>query len=186
MYEEDEPAQHNTSVRHGLARLLHGRTVAVAESCTAGRISVQIAAEDGASAFFLGGVSAYHERTKRSLLAVVAPCIYSEEAAAQMAEGVAHLTTADVSVATTGVAGPEPVDGVAPGTVCIAALVDGTTRTRTFYLDGTAEEICDGAASAALDMLEQMLSASNTGTGSEQAVARDEVSRPALTGTERP
>ena len=144
-------------------RTLAGRRVATAESCTAGRIATLLAREPGASAFLLGGLVAYHEETKRALLHVTAPCIYSEETATQMAQGVCTLTGADVAVATTGLAGPEPLDGVAPGTVCIAVRVADTTTARTYHFDGTEDEICDRAAERALADLEAAL-ATEAGT----------------------
>lgn len=148
----DSPAP-DGAVRSGpgwLAHLLAGRQIATAESCTAGRIATLLAAEPGASSFLLGGLVAYHEVTKRELLRVTAPSIYCEEAARQMADGVRDLTGAEVTVATTGLAGPEPLDGIAPGTVCIAVSVSGATSARTYRFDGTEDEICASAAERAL------------------------------------
>lgn len=139
---------------HGvMLRLAAGRRIATAESCTAGRIASLLAAEVGASEFLLGGLVAYHETTKRELLHVSAPCIYSEEAAAQMAVGICELTGAQLAVSTTGLAGPEPIEGVAPGTVWIATRVDGQTSVRTYRFDGTEPQICERAAEQALDDL---------------------------------
>ncbi|RPI07691.1 MAG: CinA family protein, partial [Actinobacteria bacterium] len=109
-----------------VASALGGRAVASAESCTAGRICEALATVTGASDWFRGGVVAYQEPVKRALLDVEAASVLSEQAAAEMATGVAELLEADVSVATTGVAGDEPVDGVAPGTVFIATCVGGS------------------------------------------------------------
>jgi PncC family amidohydrolase len=150
---EEHDEMSDSPQRRSLAQLLAGRQVAAAESCTAGRIATLLAAEAGASSFLLGGLVAYHEVTKRALLRVTAPCIYSEETASQMAEGVCDLTGADAAVATTGLAGPEPLDGVAPGTVCIAVTVSGATTVRTYCFDGTEDEICEQAAERALDDL---------------------------------
>lgn len=139
---------------HGvLARLVAGRRIATAESCTAGRIASRLAAEVGASEFLLGGLVAYHDETKRSLLHVTVPSVYSDEAAAQMAAGVCDLTGAELAVATTGLAGPEPLDGIIPGTVWIATRVDGSTEVRTYRFDGTEAEICERAADQAFDDL---------------------------------
>lgn len=133
-----------------VGRLAAGRTVTTAESCTAGRIATRLAAEDGASDFLLGGIVAYHEETKRSLLGVRAASIYCEEAAEQMAAGACALTGADAAVATSGIAGPDPIDGVAPGTVFVAVRVDGATTARTYRFAGTADEICGRATEQAL------------------------------------
>lgn len=154
---ESEPSPtHDPRAGQGpgwLAQALGARRLATAESCTAGRVATELAREDGASGFLLGGLVAYHESTKRTLLHVSSPSIYSEEAATEMAAGVCDLTGADVAVATTGVAGPEPIDGVAPGTVRIAVRIAGRTTTRTYRFDGTAEEVCHQATVRALDDL---------------------------------
>lgn len=147
-------ARADRATTHGvLARLVAGRRIATAESCTAGRIASRLAGEVGASEFLLGGLVAYHEETKRALLHVTVPSVYSEEAAAQMAAGVCDLTGAELAVASTGLAGPEPLDGVTPGTVWIATRVDGATEVRIYRFDGTATEICERAADQAFDDL---------------------------------
>lgn len=148
-----------------VAAVLGGRRVAVAESCTGGRISVALAAVERASDFYCGGITAYQERTKRELLGVAAPSVLSGEAAAEMARGIAEVLGAEVSVATTGVAGTEPVDGVAPGTVFVATRVDGTERIETLRLDGDPDAICDGAATRALELLASHLAQVDTPPG---------------------
>jgi PncC family amidohydrolase len=128
----------------------NGRTVACAESCTAGRLSQAFAAVDGALAWFRGGIVAYQAPVKRALLAVTETSVLSEAAAAEMAVGVAALLSADVTVATSGVIGGDPQDGVAPGTVFIATSVDGTVVTRTHHLEGEPQHILDAAVRQAL------------------------------------
>jgi nicotinamide-nucleotide amidase len=140
--------------RSGTAELvalaLDGRAIACAESCTAGRLSAALATVTGASDWFRGAVVAYQEPVKRALLDVEAASVLSEQAAAEMATGVAELLDADVSVATTGVAGEEPVDGVAPGTVFIATCVGGSVRVATHRFDGDPLTVCDSASDCAL------------------------------------
>jgi nicotinamide-nucleotide amidase len=135
----------------GLA--LKGRTVASAESCTAGRISEALATVTGAADWFRGGIVAYQEPVKRALLDVEAASVLTEQAAAQMAIGVADLLDADVAVATTGVAGDEPVDGVPPGTVFIATRIGSSTRVATHRFDGDPIAICEAATERALAAL---------------------------------
>ncbi len=89
-----------------VSRALAGRTVAAAESCTAGRIVASLAGVDRASEFLRGGVVAYQESVKRSLLGVSAVSVYSEEAVGEMAAAVRRILGADVGVATSGVAAP--------------------------------------------------------------------------------
>lgn len=91
------------------------RTLAVAESVTAGHVQSRVAAISGASEFFLGGITAYtldekvrHLGVDRAAAARV-NCV-SAEVAEQMARGVCRLFEADIGLATTGYA--EPADGV--------------------------------------------------------------------------
>ena len=88
-----------------VAELLDGRTIATAESCTAGRLAEVLATVERATDFFRGGIVAYQEWVKRDLLGVTASSVLTPEAAAQMAIGAARLMRAEVAVSTTGVAG---------------------------------------------------------------------------------
>jgi nicotinamide-nucleotide amidase len=144
-----------------VALALNGRAIASAESCTAGRICEALATVTGASDWFRGGVVAYQEPVKRALLDVEAASVLSEQAAAEMATGVAELLEADVSVATTGVAGDEPVDGVVPGTVFIATCVGGSLRVATHHFGGDPVEVCEAASDCALTSLLDHLRAEN-------------------------
>ena len=53
-----------------------------------------------------------------------------------MARGVADLLDAQVSVATTGLAGGEPQDGIEVGTVFIGTFVSGLMRSSRHRFDG--------------------------------------------------
>jgi len=97
-----------------VGRLLtdQGRTIAVAESCTGGEIAERLTAIPGSSAYFLGGVVAYANSAKQSLLGVPEELLVehgavSEPVARVMAEGVCKLFGADIGVATTGISGPD-------------------------------------------------------------------------------
>ena len=136
-----------------VAARVDGRAIACAESCTAGRICEALATVTGASDWFRGGVVAYQEPVKRALLDVEAASVLSEQAAAEMATGVAELLEADVSVATTGVAGDEPIDGVDPGTVFIATCVGGSVRVAMHRFDGDPVAVCESASDCALTSL---------------------------------
>ena len=140
-----------------VAELLDGRAVACAESCTAGRVSQALATVEGASNWFAGALVAYQEHAKRSLLHVRAASVLSAEAAAEMAEGIARLLEVPVAVATTGVAGDQPVDGVGPGVVFIATRVGDATATSIHRFEGDPEDVCDAAAECALTQLVEHL-----------------------------
>ncbi|MED6328228.1 MAG: competence/damage-inducible protein A [Actinomycetota bacterium] len=103
-----------------------GLTLATAESVTGGMVGTRLTEVPGASRAFLGSVVAYDSDVKRGLLGVPPDVhVVSEEAVSAMAVGVCAHLDADVSVAVTGVAGPDPQDGLEPGTVWMATCVDG-------------------------------------------------------------
>ncbi len=106
-----------------------GLTLATAESLTGGMIGTRLTEVPGASRAFVGSVVAYDGAVKRDLLGVPADVhVVSEEAVSAMAAGVCAHLGADVSVAVTGVAGPDPQDGIEPGTVWMATCVDGAVE----------------------------------------------------------
>ncbi|MCZ9341180.1 nicotinamide-nucleotide amidohydrolase family protein, partial [Streptomyces sp. TRM76130] len=102
-----------------------GATVAVAESLTGGLVAAQLTSVPGASQVFRGSVTAYATDLKHDLLGVDAAVLAARGAvdpqvAVEMAAGVRKALGADWGVATTGVAGPDPQDGQAVGTVFVA------------------------------------------------------------------
>ncbi|HEX7095561.1 MAG TPA: competence/damage-inducible protein A [Acidimicrobiales bacterium] len=104
-----------------------GLTMATAESVTGGMIASRLCDIPGASAAFRGSIVSYASDVKHDLLGVAPGPVVSEAAARAMAEGVCRVLGADVAVAVTGVAGPDPQEGFEPGTVFMATLVDGET-----------------------------------------------------------
>jgi len=88
-----------------------GQTVAVAESCSGGGLGAALTAVPGSSEVVLGGVIAYANAVKQSLLRVPAELLnrhgaVSDPVAAAMAEGVRRCTGADWGLGITGIAGP--------------------------------------------------------------------------------
>jgi nicotinamide-nucleotide amidase len=140
-----------------IATCLDGRTIATAESCTAGRVAATLACVAGAVDFLRGGLVAYQEPIKRQLLGVVAESVLSLNCARQMASGVCGLLGADVGVATTGVAGDEPEEGIQPGTVFIGVSVKGETTAGRYVFSGEPAEVCEQAKTQALsDLLDAL------------------------------
>jgi len=105
-----------------------GLTLATAESLTGGMIGTRLTDIPGASRAFLGSIVAYDGDVKRGLLGVPEGPVVSEAAVVAMAEGACRVLGADVSVAVTGVAGPDPQEGEKPGTVWMATSVDGVVE----------------------------------------------------------
>jgi len=86
-------------------------TLAVAESCTGGRLADTLTDVPGSSATFIGGVVAYANTMKQDFLGVSQQTLeqwgaVSAETAAEMARGLRSRTGADISLAITGIAGP--------------------------------------------------------------------------------
>ncbi|MFE4466693.1 CinA family protein [Oerskovia sp. NPDC056781] len=118
-----------------------GWTLAVAESLTGGLVTARLVAVPGASAVLRGGVTAYATDLKASVLGVDAELLAARGAvdpvvARQMAQGVRRLLGADVGLATTGVAGPDPQDGKPPGLVHVAVVSPERTEVAELHLDG--------------------------------------------------
>ena len=102
-----------------------GLTIAVAESLTGGALTAALVDVPGASACLRGGVVAYATDLKSALLGVDAALLAEHGAvhpdvALAMAAGVRERLGADLGLATTGVAGPDPQDGALPGTFHVA------------------------------------------------------------------
>lgn len=142
----------------------HDLYLATAESCTAGLIAAAIGSVSGGGQVMESGYVVYSPQAKHRLLGVSSNTIEefgltSEEVAREMATGALHDSEANVAVATTGVAGPEPMDDIPPGTVCFAwafateqgtALFSGTER-----FDGDREEVIRQASSHALSAVRE-------------------------------
>ena len=103
-----------------------GKTLAIAESCTGGKIAENITAYSGASAYFKGGMVTYSTASKINILKVDEDLIekhsvVSSEVAEAMAQNVKRVFDSDYGIATTGNAGPSKGDSdAAVGTVVIA------------------------------------------------------------------
>jgi len=139
-----------------------GQTVASAESLTGGLVVSRLIDPPGASAVVRGGIVAYATDAKASVLGVDAELLADRGAvdadvAQQMAEGVRRVLDADWGVATTGVAGPDPQDGVPVGRVYVAVAGPDGTCVQQHDLSGDRRDIRDGAVGAALALLMKSL-----------------------------
>ena len=141
----------------------HGLTIAVGESCTGGLLGARFTAVPGSSDEFLGGVIAYGNALKQTLLGVREETLrlygaVSEEVAREMAEGARRATGAAIGVGITGIAGPGGGTAEKPvGLVWIAVVVDGVTRAYGGRFIGDRGEIRFRSTQAALDMLRREL-----------------------------
>ena len=151
------------SAAAALVHLLTDRslTIATAESLTGGQLAAAIVDVPGASVVFNGGVVAYATPVKHSVLGVDAGLLEERGAvdpdvAEQMADHVRRVCAvdgrpADVGLATTGVAGPDPQDGRPPGTVYVAVASAGGIRSVALELAGDRPAVRRAAVAAAID-----------------------------------
>jgi nicotinamide-nucleotide amidase len=142
----------------------HQLVLTTAESCTAGTIIALLSDVPGSGGCLESGYVVYSVQAKRRLLGVPLEVIEqynltSEEVARAMAEGALHDAEANVAVAVTGVAGPEPMDGIEPGTVCFAWAFTGPTGCKVFshteHFSGDRSQVREAAARYALAHIAQ-------------------------------
>jgi nicotinamide-nucleotide amidase len=159
LYSED-----GSQVDDVVARLLSGRRIATAESCTAGLVAARLTDRSGSSDYVMGGVVSYSNEAKAELLGVDPALIekhgaVSEPVAEAMAAGALQRFGADTAVAITGIAGPGGGTPEKPvGTVCFTVkLDDGSTDTRTLRLPGNRSDIRERSTTVAMHMLRRAL-----------------------------
>ena len=136
-----------------------GLTLSCAESCTGGWFAKCLVDTPGASAVFRGGVVSYATDVKESLLGVKKKTVkentvYSVEVAQEMAEGARKLLKTDLAVSVTGVAGPDPQDGIPVGTVCIGIAQEHLSSATEYSFRGARTAI---RRAAVLQMFEDLL-----------------------------
>jgi nicotinamide-nucleotide amidase len=145
-----------------------GRTVAVAESLTSGRISACLGAGSDAADWYRGAVVAYDESVKFGVLGVTRGPVVTDSCAREMAEGVRRLLGADISLGISGVGGPGSQEGRPPGTVHLAVASSSGTRSQEVHLPGSPEEVLGVATGLALDELLRELSEPRRSPGTRE------------------
>ncbi|WP_062059697.1 CinA family nicotinamide mononucleotide deamidase-related protein [Aquimarina longa] len=158
-YEEDETIE----VRIGKILAKHNKTLAVAESCTGGRIAQSFTANPGASAYFNGGTVTYATQSKIDVLAVGSNIIKkhtvtSSEVAEAMATAVKEKFKSDYAIATTGNAGPTKGDGdVEVGTVFIAIATPENVFSEKYVFSNLRERTIGKAVNKSFELLLEKL-----------------------------
>jgi nicotinamide-nucleotide amidase len=139
------------------------KTLAIAESCTGGLAAELLTRVPGASRYFVGGVVAYSNEVKTSLLGVSNELLarhgaVSAEVARAMAEGVRQRLGADFGLAFTGVAGPDGGSDQKPvGLVHWALASDAGTEHRERVFVGDRQAVRIRAAFSGFDLLRRTL-----------------------------
>ena len=145
---------HDISIKQGIS-------IAVAESCTSGRIASKITSVPGSSSFFKGGILAYNNDIKVNILGVSRLVIkqkteVSSEVVEQMAQNVRKKFSVDFAVSTSGYAGPSGGDLLNPvGTVYIGISSKLKNTSKRFYFKGDRENIMNQSAISAINFLLQ-------------------------------
>ncbi|MFM6968346.1 MAG: CinA family protein [Microbacteriaceae bacterium] len=139
-----------------------GETIAVAESLTGGLVCSTLVAVPGASRVVTGGIVAYQTDIKATVLGVSESLLAERGAvdpdvALAMARAVRSKFGATIGLATTGVAGPDPQDGVSVGTVFVALVSDRDDIVEKFEFDGSRDDIRHLAVGGVLQLLENSL-----------------------------
>ncbi len=143
----------------------HGKTLAVAESCTGGMLASRITSLSGSSQVFLGGAVTYTNKMKNVLLGVPLELLkkhgaVSRPVAEEMARGICTVTGADFGIGITGLAGPQGDGSDNPvGTVHIALFERQTGEIS--HIEGVfgdeRRRIRTMSSSTALNMLRKKL-----------------------------
>lgn len=142
----------------------HSLIITTAESCTAGQIVMLLSQVPGSGERIECGYVVYSPQAKQRLLRVSPYTLEtfnltSVEVAREMALGALRDSTANVAVATTGILGPDDMDGIKAGTVCFAWAFqfDGQhfVFTRQQWFPGGRSEVQLHASEFALQQLAQ-------------------------------
>ncbi|WGD34030.1 competence/damage-inducible protein A [Olleya sp. YS] len=138
-----------------------GQTLALAESCTGGKLAEQFTAHSGASAFFKGAIVSYATQTKIDVLGVSEDLIkqhsvVSAPVAKAMAINVREKLKSDIAIATTGNAGPTKGDSDAEvGTVFIAIATKNGVVAHEFTMGNHRERVINKTVNKALELLQK-------------------------------
>ncbi|MFW2489377.1 competence/damage-inducible protein A [Clostridium chromiireducens] len=162
---ENVYATEDISIEEAVAKLLIEKklTISTAESCTGGMIASTLINYPGISEVFLEGAVTYSNAAKHNRLGVNNETLdkygaVSEETAREMAIGIANTAKTDVSIITTGIAGPEGGTEEKPvGLVYVGVYVQGKVKVQRCIFKGNRSKIRLQATITGLDMLRRIL-----------------------------
>ena len=154
-----------------------GLTVATAESCTGGLVASAITNVSGSSVYFRGGIVAYGNEAKLTLLDVPGELLeahgaVSAQVARAMAVGARARLSVDLAVSVTGVAGPGGGSAAKPVGLTYVAVADAT-RVEVRRFNWSGDRLANKAASAraALELLLSRCEAAGTVAGTDSDTA---------------
>jgi len=143
--------------------LKSGKTLATAESCTAGLLSSLLTQFSGSSRYFILGVATYSNQAKENILRIPAAIIrkkgaVSKEVGLLMAQSVRKLAKADFGISITGIAGPTGGTPQKPvGTAFISLSTKNKNICKKFIFKGKRNSVRQQAALKALQLLKTFL-----------------------------
>jgi nicotinamide-nucleotide amidase len=157
-------SEDGASIDELVARLLAGRSVAVAESCTGGLMAARLTDRGGSSEYVLGGVVVYSNAAKTAFADVPPELIerhgaVSPEVAAALADGAIARFGAELGIGITGIAGPGGGSDEKPvGLVCFSVAHRGGERIdRTLRLPGDRAQVRERSTTVAMHLLRRLL-----------------------------
>ncbi|MCH5148411.1 MAG: CinA family protein [Clostridiales bacterium] len=130
--------------------------ICVAESFTGGGVSKRLVEVSGVSEVFCEGLNTYSNQSKEERLGVKKQTLskygaVSEQVAAEMAEGLILSGNCDVSISTTGIAGPNSDNTNKPvGLFYIGIATKESTQVYKYNLKGSRKSITETAINFAL------------------------------------
>lgn len=157
--------QDDVSLEKAVVDLLNANdlTVTCAESCTGGMLAARIINVPGTSEVFKSSYVTYSNKAKRRVLGVKKATLdkygaVSKQTAQEMAKGLTHITKADVTVAITGIAGPDGGTEEKPvGLVYIACCVKGEVTVKECHFTGNRNTVRSSSVSAALVLMRECI-----------------------------
>ena len=138
-------------------------TLALAESCTGGKLSSLITAIPGCSIYFKGGIVCYSNEIKQNILGVDFDILEKYGAVSQpvveiMAEGAKRIFNVDCVIAVSGIAGPGGGTPDKPvGTVWIAVKYKGLNQSKKFQFSQNRENNIISACNSGINMLLEIM-----------------------------
>jgi len=153
----------NNSIEQIIANQLvkTNQTLAIAESCTGGKLTQTFTQHSGASAYFKGGLVTYATQSKVDILGVNQAIIeehsvVSEAVAKAMASQVREKLKADIGISTTGNAGPTKGDSDADvGTVFIGFATKNGVKAFQFNMGNHRERVINKTVNKTLELLQK-------------------------------
>jgi nicotinamide-nucleotide amidase len=137
--------------------------LAIAESCTGGMLGTMITNIPGSSLWFQGGIIAYQNEIKQSLLKVSNTILkkngaVSRETVLEMSEGICRILSAECSIAVSGIAGPSGGTKEKPvGLVYIGISVLNTIESYKCIFSGNRNDIREQTVEKSLLHLHNLL-----------------------------